>query len=200
LFQVPYRPASELRPSVPSRTAFELAQDDQKTFELPGYPAITVGPSAFILVGGESGQGKSTWAARMAAKAVPSAFFSFEMGVGAALGELCRMNEIREKRLRFYEGRDVRDVFGVAEQEGLACLVIDSLTASTITASDCVALAKGNGILVVALVQLTKDGGFAGKHDIVHAADVVLCVTALKWQVQKNRFAVQEGLVGEVLS
>lgn len=198
LQQVDYRPADFMAPSVGSKSAFELTQLDQQTFGLPAYPEITVGPGAVILVGGPPGAGKSTLALNVAAASTPSAYLPLECGIGPALSELCRRLEVREKKLRFYLPKNVSEVFAIAEADGLKLLAIDSVNVSTIQPEDCTAMAKAHGVLVLALIQVCKDGGFAGSNRWVHEADTVISVADLRWEVQKNRFGAA-GVRGGVL-
>lgn len=73
-----------------------------------------------------------------------------------------------------------------AKQPGL--VVIDSLSASSMTSEDILGIAREKDVVVLAILQVTKAGLPAGENAILHDADVCVSFENLEWSITKSRF------------
>jgi len=191
------RVADELLPPVQGVNAQELARAAGQVFEIAACPGLKLGPNAFVICHGPPGQGKTTLTLRAADSLKPSIFLPLEMGIGPLLSGMLRRLEIISPRISFHEPRSLQEIFRLAESDGLSCLLIDSLSVSTLRPDDVRALARANNVLIWGTLQETKDGRFRGSNEWAHAADVILEVQDMKWTLTKSRYQ-PAGLKGEV--
>jgi len=154
---------------------------------------------AVVLVGGEPGIGKSTLLMQVAA-GVASAWPG---GVLYASGEesiqqirlrgrrLGLADGVAGKRIRLVAETDVEAIAGLARESQPALVIVDSIQtvaspelegpAGSVgqvreAATRLIDLAKGEGIPVVLVGHVTKDGTLAGPKALEHLVDVVLSV------------------------
>ena len=191
------RLADALLPDTPGITARELARRDQSLFEVSAYPGLKLARDALVVPVGPPGGGKTTMGLRLAEALQPSVFAACETGIGPALAETLRRLEIRSPSLWIEEPKSVRRLVQLANRD-IRCLVIDSVNMTTLLPEDLVGLARGFGVVVVAICQVRKDGLPAGTNRLQHAADVVIEVEKLRWCITKSRFQAKGE--GEVLS
>jgi DNA repair protein RadA/Sms len=148
-------------------------------------------PGSVVLVAGEPGIGKSTLLLQVVATLA-----SAGRGALVASGEETRAQvSARARRLRlssdgatFVPGRDLPSVLDAARVAAPALLVVDSIQsirqpdlsslpggpAQVRACADAlIGLAKAEGIVVVLVGQVTKDGDVAGPRTLEHAVDVV---------------------------
>jgi DNA repair protein RadA/Sms len=149
-------------------------------------------PGSVTLLSGEPGIGKSTLiadlAARFGSKEAPSLYTSGEESEGQVLMRFERL-KLDPKHLLFSNSTVVEDIIAASEKTKPSLLIIDSIqTASSSEAdnlpgsitmvkavtSKLVSFAKGSGIPVIIIGQITKDGSIAGPKTLEHLVDTLL--------------------------
>lgn len=170
-------------------------------------------PGSLILVGGEPGIGKSTLLLQVAAGIGGSVLYA----TGEESAEQVRL---RARRLGLLEGpagaaisilpeREVGAIIEAARQRRPDLLVVDSVQTAVVDALDGAAgsvgqvreatvrlmeLAKGEGIAVVLVGHVTKDGSIAGPKTLEHLVDAVVTMEGERYaalrlvRATKNRF------------
>ena len=191
------RVADEYLPTVPGVTAQELARSLSRVFTVEACPGLLLGPGAFVVTHGGPGAGKTTQLLKVADSLQPSVAVMLEMGVGPLLASMLRRLEIVTQHVTFHEPRDLPAIFELAKTPQLRCLLIDSLSVSTLRPDDARSLAGANGIVVWGTLQETKSGTFRGSNEWAHAADVILSVADMRWTLTKSRYQ-EIGLQGTV--
>lgn len=191
------RAADELLPPVRGVNAQELARSVGQVSEVTACPGLKLGSNAFVICHGPPAQGKTTLSLRVADSLKPSTVLPLEMGIGPLLGSMLRRLEIFSPRISFHEPRSLQEIFDLAGNDDLSCLLIDSLSVSTLRPEDARALARANNIVVWGTLQETKDGRFRGSNEWAHAADVILEVDAMRWKLTKSRYQAA-GITGGV--
>ena len=150
-------------------------------------------PGSAILMGGDPGIGKSTLLLQAAAKVAAAGHSAVYISGEEAAGQV----RLRAERLglaaapiRLAAATGVRDILtSLAHEEPPALLVIDSIqcmhsdtiegapgTVSQVRASafELIRHAKENGIALVLVGHVTKDGSIAGPRVLEHMVDVVM--------------------------
>lgn len=191
------RVADDFQPQVPCATAKDLVTSVSHTFSLETCPGLILGPSAFVGVHGAPGGGKTTLALKIADELSPSIFLPLEMGLGPLLASMLQRLEIVSPEVEFHEPRGLPEIFALAQHPQAHCLVIDSLSVSTLRPDDVRSIARANNIVVIGTLQETKNGSFRGSNEWLHAADVMVSVENMRWTVSKSRYQAP-GLEGEV--
>jgi DNA repair protein RadA/Sms len=175
-------------------------------------------PGSVVLVGGEPGIGKSTLLLQAAAGVV--AGDSERLALYATGEESGAQVRLRASRLGLLDGAagsrvrvvaesDVGLIVEAARAERPALLVIDSIQTSTVDDLDGPAgsvgqvresalrlmeLAKGEGIVVLLVGHVTKEGSIAGPKTLEHLVDAVLNLEGERYaalrllRATKNRF------------
>jgi predicted ATP-dependent serine protease len=178
------RAADQFKTSARAKSAWELASSDQRTAFLKPYD-IRIAPQSLILLHGSPGSGKTSMSLKIANAYTPSAFVSLEQRHGAALGEQLRRLEIRSRELTvFTPPLGIDDIFGACDANNL--VVIDSVSVSSFTTSDLRSMAER--VIVVGILQSTKDGSFRGSQSWLHEADVCIECDSMRWRVSKSRY------------
>ena len=181
-------------------------------------------PGSLVLVGGEPGVGKSTLLLQVAAGLAVSAAASGGWVLYASGEESAAQVRLRASRLGLLAGISGSAVRVVAESEvgrvvelartaRPSLLVVDSIQTATIeelegpagsvgqvreSALRYMELAKGDGIAVVLVGHVTKEGNLAGPKTLEHLVDAVLALegersAALRLlRASKNRFGSTE--------
>jgi DNA repair protein RadA/Sms len=174
-------------------------------------------PGSVTLLGGEPGIGKSTLLLQIAdqvARATPTLYLSAEESA-AQIGVRARRLGLTGEGLRVVADTDLESVMARAREESVKLLIVDSIqtvqlqsvgtAAGTITQlKECTAqlvrFAKGEGISVIIVGHVTKDGAIAGPRVLEHLVDTVLYFESdassrfRNVRATKNRF----GSVGEL--
>jgi DNA repair protein RadA/Sms len=175
-------------------------------------------PGSVVLVGGEPGIGKSTLLLQAAAGVVaggPQRTALYATGEESAAQVRLRASRLglldgpAGSRVRVIAESDVGAIVEAARSERPAIVVIDSIQTSTVDDLDGPAgsvgqvresalrlmeLAKGEGIVVVLVGHVTKDGSIAGPKTLEHLVDAVLNLEGERYaalrllRATKNRF------------
>ncbi|MBP2365352.1 DNA repair protein RadA/Sms [Pseudonocardia parietis] len=148
-------------------------------------------PGAVVLLAGEPGVGKSTLLLEVAARAASRArvlYVSGEESAGQVRLRAERTGGVHDELYLAAES-DLESVLGHIEQLRPSLLIVDSIqTMSTATVDGSpggvtqtravtvglTALAKQQGLSVLLVGHVTKDGGIAGPRVLEHLVDVVL--------------------------
>jgi DNA repair protein RadA/Sms len=179
-------------------------------------------PGSIVLLGGEPGIGKSTLLLQVAAGVAanhPGGRVLYATGEESAA-----QVRLRASRLGLLQGpaadgiqvlaqRDVGQVVEIARAQHPAMLVVDSIQTASVdelegpagsvgqvreSASRLVELAKGEGIAVVLVGHVTKEGSLAGPKTLEHLVDAVLDLGGERYAAlrllrsAKNRFGSTE--------
>jgi DNA repair protein RadA/Sms len=174
-------------------------------------------PGSVTLLGGEPGIGKSTLLLQLAdhaARSTPTLYLSAEESA-AQIGVRARRLGVAAPGLRVVADTDLDAAMTAARDAGAQLLIVDSIQtvqlasvgtpAGAITQlKECTAqlvrFAKANGISVVIVGHVTKDGAIAGPRMLEHLVDTVLYFESdassrfRNVRATKNRF----GSVGEL--
>src|SRR5690606_35250082 len=150
-------------------------------------------PGSAILMGGEPGIGKSTLllqaAAKIAASGASAIYVSGEEATGQVRLRAARLG-LASAPLKLAAATSVRDILTTLNAAPPpALLVVDSIqtmysdtiegapgTVSQVRASafELIRYAKENGVALVLVVHVTKDGAIAGPRVLEHMVDVVM--------------------------
>ncbi len=149
-------------------------------------------PGAAVLLAGPPGIGKSTLllqlASRLTGAGHPCLLASGEEARDQVAARATRLG-IDGRSLAFVPGRDLFEVLDTARAESPAVLIVDSIHTIRDPASESlpggvgqvracadavIGLAKDQGIVVVLIGHVTKDGDLAGPRTLEHAVDTVL--------------------------
>jgi len=192
------RPADEILPSQPGKTANELAAANTRSFQLKAYPELRLGPGSLLCIHGGPGQGKTTWSLKAAEAMRPALVCPLEEGFSPVLTERLQRLELRHADMHFEIPSSVTELVARCDKLNPRCLVIDSVQMSSLLPEDLLKLARSRKFVLIALSQHTKAGECAGSHQLQHLADVVVRVEAMKWHLEKSRYQAAT-LVGDVL-
>ncbi len=181
-------------------------------------------PGSIILVGGEPGIGKSTLLLQAAASLAGSLEASGGRVLYASGEESAAQVRLRAARLGVLAGPSAEGISVVAETDvgrvveharagRPSVLVVDSIQTATVDELDGPAgsvgqvresayrlmeLAKGEGIAVVLVGHVTKEGNLAGPKTLEHLVDAVLALEGERYaalrllRASKNRFGSTE--------
>jgi DNA repair protein RadA/Sms len=176
---------------------------------------------SLVLVGGEPGIGKSTLLLQAAAGIARAGSGSVLYATGEESAAQVRLRAARLGLLEGAPGESIRVVaeaevgriMEIARQERPELLVVDSIQTATVDDLDGPAgsvgqvresalrlmdLAKGEGIAVVLVGHVTKDGSLAGPKTLEHLVDAVLSIEGERFaalrlvRAAKNRFGSTE--------
>jgi len=168
----------------------------RRSTEMPEFDRALGGglvPGSAVLMGGDPGIGKSTLllqaAAKIAASGVEAIYISGEEAAGQVRLRAERLGLARAP-IRLAAATSVRDILTtLGKQAPPALLVIDSIqtmhsdqiegapgTVSQVRASafELIRYAKDNGVALVLVGHVTKDGSIAGPRVLEHMVDVVM--------------------------
>lgn len=176
-------------------------------------------PGSLLLLGGEPGIGKSTLLLQAAAALARGS--AGEAGVLYASGEespgqirlratrLGLLGGASGERIRVLAEHDVGRIAEIARAERPALVVVDSIQTATVDELEGAAgsvgqvresalrlmdLAKGDGIAVILVGHVTKDGSIAGPRTLEHLVDAVISLEGERFaamrllRATKNRF------------
>ena len=177
-------------------------------------------PGSVVLLGGEPGIGKSTLllqaAAGLTATAGEVLYASGEESAGQVrlrAGRLGLLDGTVGERIRVVAENEVGRITALTREGRPGVLVVDSIQSVTVdelegpagsvgqvreSALRLMELAKGDGIAVIVVGHVTKDGSLAGPKTLEHLVDVVLSLdgertaTLRLLRATKNRFGSTE--------
>jgi DNA repair protein RadA/Sms len=178
-------------------------------------------PGSVVLLGGEPGIGKSTLLLQAAAALSSAAGLSVLYTTGEESAAQVRLRAARlslldgpaGERIRVVAEAEVGRIAEIARSERPHLVVVDSIQTATVAELDGPAgsvgqvresalrlmeLAKGEGIAVVLVGHVTKDGTLAGPKTLEHLVDAVLSIEGERFaalrliRASKNRFGSTE--------
>jgi predicted ATP-dependent serine protease len=118
---------------------------------------------------------------------------SMEEGLSDSLITRLKRLEIHSDAFKVAVADTIDEIADLVERHQPSALGIDSLSVTTLKIGDVMRLSNAVGVPVVFVLHSTKGGEAAGAAGVLHAVDVVVEVSALKWAVRKSRFT---GLIG----
>jgi len=191
-----FRPATALRPKRVGMSAKELARSDQKLVEIARLPGLKLGVPSVTVIAGPPGHLKSTAGLAILGEVLPGVLFSFEEGLSATVGDRLRRLELRREDLFIEVPSSIREAYAILDHRCPRALLIDSLSVSTFTIHDLVAVAEARRMLVFAINHITKGGDVAGDAAVEYGADCVIRCEDGRWRLTKNRFGgLTEGVL-----
>jgi len=128
----------------------------------------------------------------------PGLYIALEEGLGDTLASKLRYLEIRSEDLYFAAPGSVKEINSIISEHHPGAMCIDSVSVSTMTASDLLQIARNNDVIVIASLQVTKEGIAAGSMSFLHLSDVVIRVENLEYSIEKSRFQGKGG--GKILN
>ena len=154
-----------------------------------------------VAVHGPPGAGKSTFLLKLASSLIaegrgPVLFLSLEEGLGETARERLARLEIHDSDLYLTSEPDWNFIMGLIEETEARWLMVDSVAVLQIGQIQFAWLKRANMSLAFALHE-RKDGGYEGAADYGHRCDVLLGISEMNYQHEKNRFG--ELSKGEVL-
>jgi DNA repair protein RadA/Sms len=176
-------------------------------------------PGSVVLLGGEPGIGKSTLLLQAAAGLTASGDVLYATGEESAgqirlrAGRLGLLEGAAGERIRVVAENEVGRISALAREGRPSVLVVDSIQTVTVdelegpagsvgqvreSALRLMELAKGDGIAVIVVGHVTKDGMLAGPKTLEHLVDAVLSLegertaTLRLLRATKNRFGSTE--------
>ena len=174
-------------------------------------------PGSLILLGGEPGIGKSTLLLQVAAGVdAPVLYATGEESaaqVRLRAGRLGLLEGASGQAIAILAEHDVGRIIEVARAARPALLIVDSIQTATVDELDGAAgsvgqvreaavrlmeFAKGEGIAVVLVGHVTKDGSIAGPKTLEHLVDAVIALEGERYaalrlvRAAKNRFGSTE--------
>jgi len=216
--EVQSRPPGALAPSKAARSRGLTFQGlDEHT---PAPPRLATGvdefdrvcgggvvPGSAILLGGDPGVGKSTLlmqvAAHAARRGVRCGYISGEEAIDQVRGRAQRMG-LADAPVKLATETSLRAILDSLKQERFDLVVIDSIqTMWTVTqvraaTGELVRLAKKQGVAVILVGHVTKEGTIAGPRVIEHMVDAVLAFEGERGypfrilRAVKNRFGATD--------
>ncbi|MEO5884964.1 MAG: DNA repair protein RadA [Candidatus Limnocylindrales bacterium] len=174
-------------------------------------------PGSVVLVGGEPGIGKSTLLLQAAAGLARAVLYATGEESAAQVrlraGRLGLLDGSPGRSVEVMADHDIGRIIEVARQSRPAVVIVDSIQTATVDELDGAAgsvgqvrestvrlmdFAKGEGITVVLVGHVTKDGSIAGPKTLEHLVDAVVAVEGERYaslrlvRAAKNRFGSTE--------
>jgi hypothetical protein len=165
-------------------------------------PGLILGAGALVDMEGGAGAGKSTLAGRVADSICgPALLVSAEESIGPSLAS--RLERCAIKRPDFYvvTRASVDHVVGLAKSVRAVVLVIDSIQEAVWRADDLrhVLEVVPSLDLLIAVLQVNKQGAPLGRNEFAHEADVRIHCEAMRWRLIKSRYQSISDVGGMVL-
>ena len=191
--------ALDFQPAVSD--ARSLARLVWRELEQTAYPELKLGTGAMVLLSGYPTQGKSTSATRLLDSVKgPVVYVASEEGLSPTLAG--RLSRCAVKRSDFFvmSRATVDQVASFAVEKKAVAVAVDSVQHASWTATELRHLQSvvPSMDLLVAVVQVTKDGLPAGAMSLQHEADVHLSVEKMRWTLVKSRYQ-PIGVEGDVV-
>jgi predicted ATP-dependent serine protease len=111
----------------------------------------------------------------------------FEEGlVSPVVGERLRRLEIRDADLFFELPGTLAELLAIIQARDPYTIVFDSIQACSLTPDDLLNIARSRAGVVLALMQVTKEGTAAGSNAYLHLADVNVEIESMRWRLTKS--------------
>ena len=166
------------------------------------FPDLILGASCLVEISGPSGSGKSTMASRLAdSVSGPCLYVSAEEGLGAALASRLLRAGVKRSDFHICSRASVDQVIDLALSRKVISLVIDSIQECCWRADELrhvLAVIPTLDILV-AVMQINKEGQPAGAYALQHEADVHAYCEKMRWRLLKSRYQPLDTAGGDVL-
>lgn len=195
-----HRAAIDLIPA--ASTARDLSRMSWKMVDNTGYPELVLGAGALVEVVGLPGQGKSTFATRLADGVKGSVLYvAAEEGLSPSFSARLLRANVRRQDFHVLSRASVDAAAAFIRDNGIVAAVVDSVSAASWTAAELRHLLSISPSLdlLVAVLQVTKDGQPAGSMQLQHECDVIVRVDSMKWSLTKSRYQ-DLGVTGAVLA
>lgn len=160
---------------------------------------IRVGRSSLVAVYGKQGSGKSTMCAKFL-DSIPGdvLYCPVEEGIRSdTVADRLEWLEIHRDGFYVADLGLIRDLDPMMDRDYRA-IGIDSLNRTKLLVPDLRALSDQKGLLVMFVLQITKEGLAAGPQSTLHDADVVIRVEGMRWEIEKSRYEAPRQ--GEVMT
>jgi len=183
-------------------TAREIAGMSFGTVESSAFPALKLGKRSMVVVYGDAGAGKSSMGCRLAnGVRGPVLYVAAEEGIGPALNARFDRCKIRREDFCVVTKARVTKAVSYLRQLGAASLVCDSVQEASWRSDELRHILEVCPKLevLVAVAQVNKAGVPSGTNALVHEADVVISVSAMRWRITKSRYQPLDGVEHEVL-
>lgn len=177
-------------------SAAQLVGRRPALFESSSYPSLKIGPRAVVAIWGAPGAGKSSMLCKYLDGTEAPLLLSMEEGLGDTLSARLKRLEIHSEAFRVAVADTIEEIADLVERHRPSCLGLDSLSVTTLKVGDVLRLSEAVAVPVLFTLHATKAGGAAGEAGILHAVDVVVEVSAMRWRISKSRFT--GNLEGEV--
>jgi predicted ATP-dependent serine protease len=171
--------------------------------EQSAYPELRLGLGALVLVYGEAGAGKSSWACRLInAIKGPVCLIAAEEGLSPTLAKRLERCRIARDDFHVLTRATVNAAVEFAARTKAIAIALDSVQESAWSPAE---LRHVLGLypelkLLVAVAQVNRDGIPSGPNTLRHEADVVIRVEQMRWAVdKKSRYQEPAGVGGDVL-
>ena len=166
------------------------------------YPELRVGAGALVLVSGPPGAGKSSWACRLAdAVDGPALLIAAEEGLSPSLAARLLRCAVKRDDFHVVTRASVDQAVALAVERKVVACIIDSVQEAAWSAHELRHVLEVVPTLdvLIAVVQVIKDGRPAGAMALQHEADVQVAVERMGWNIVKSRYQDLAGVGGDVL-
>ena len=198
-----FRRALAAMDAVPARSN-ALALSRMRRVRVPhtAYPDIQIGAKSITCVHGSQGQGKTTLMIQLL-NSIPGTvlYLSAEQGVDTSFSECLGRCKVMRADFEIIARCSVDQFVEHVHELKAVAACIDSVQVSDWTPQElkhALALCPSLDALFV-ICQQNKAGEMAGSKRFAHDADIVILVEAMKWQLEKSRYQIIEGVSGDVL-
>lgn len=201
VLQVGSRARAEVDSVAQVTTARDLSRAAWERLEVPAYPDLVLGTGCLALAVGPAGSGKSTCLVRaLDGMRGPVVVQSLEEAPGPSLAS--RLARVKVRRDDFFlVGRaSVDQLVEVCRRVKAVALGIDSVQMASFSADELrhLTVVLPTVRTVWCTSQVNKQGRAAGREELIHEADLVLQLDAMKWTLTKSRYQPL-GVSGDVL-
>ncbi|MBA3670534.1 MAG: bifunctional adenosylcobinamide kinase/adenosylcobinamide-phosphate guanylyltransferase [Gemmatimonadaceae bacterium] len=195
------RAAIDSKPAASNARA--VARMNWGEIEQSAYPELRLRISALVLVYGEAGAGKSSWACSLInAIKGPVCLIAAEEGLSPTLANRLQRCRIARDDFHVLTRASVDAAVEFATRIKAIAIALDSVQESAWSATE---LRHVLGVcpdlkLLVAVAQVNRGGLPSGPNTLRHEADVVVRVEQMRWAIdKKSRYQDPIGVGGDVL-
>lgn len=167
------------------------------------YAELVVGQGALVEVSGQPGAGKSSFACRLL-DSIPGTvvLVSAEEGLSPSLSARLSRCRVARGDFRVLTRASVDAVVARTVELKAVALCVDSVSEVAWSASELRHILEVIPTLAVliAVLQVTKQGLPSGANALLHEADVHVSVESMRWSLKKSRYQDLAAVGGDVLS